>query len=132
MLRADRSGLLVAALTSAAATAVAAWFFVTITNALALDVFGSPDPLWSASITGVVTFGVVFCGSGSPWFSYVLARIWFALVRRRLPWNLIRFLDLATDDQIVRCTGSLYQFRHARLRSYLAARIRNSRGHRRG
>ncbi len=120
MLAGDRSALLVAALIAGGTAGVAAGVLVNATNALKLDVLGYTPPWLGGLVCGVVVAGVVLCGSGSPWFSFVLARAWFLAVRHRLPWDLIRFLETATVDQILRAHGSVYQFRHVSLRDYLA------------
>src|SRR5262245_53670892 len=121
MLVADRAVLLVALATSGIAVGLAVGVLTGVLNALALDTFGSAPPVAAGGVAGVLAFAVVLCGSGSPWFSYVFARAWFAAARRRMPWNLIRFLDDANTD-IVRSAGPVYQFRHARLRSFLSDR----------
>ncbi|HKT02774.1 MAG TPA: hypothetical protein VJT31_24855, partial [Rugosimonospora sp.] len=127
VLRADRAALLVAALVSGLATGVAAGVFVNAVDALRLDVLAYASPWRTGLACGVVVFGVVLCGSGSPWFWFVLARMWFTAVRHRLPWNLIRFLDAATIDQILRTSGPVYQFRHKPLRDHLAKQYRRGR-----
>ncbi|MFD0689719.1 NACHT domain-containing protein [Actinomadura fibrosa] len=43
-------------------------------------------------------------------------------IRRRLPWRLMRFLQDAHRDGLVRQVGPIYQFRHAALQDLLAAR----------
>ena len=48
------------------------------------------------------------------------ARLWLAL-RRWMPWMVTDFLEDAADRGILRQSGSLYQFRHIRLRQQLAA-----------
>jgi hypothetical protein len=121
MLVADRAVLLVASTTSGLAVGLAVGVLTGVLNALALDTFGSAPPVAAGMVAAVLAFIVVLCGSGSPWFSYVFARAWFAAARRRMPWNLIRFLDDANTD-ILRNAGPVYQFRHARLRSFLSDR----------
>ncbi|MER5264018.1 NACHT domain-containing protein [Actinosynnema sp. NPDC002837] len=51
---------------------------------------------------------------------YAASLAWWAL-RGRLPWRLMRFLDDAHRRGVLRQTGAVYQFRHARLRHHLAA-----------
>lgn len=124
MLRSDRTATIIAGLASAMAAGTACAFLARVTNALELDDFlGWLSPVRTGLVAGLTLGTAVVAGSGSPWFSYVIARGWFVLVRRRLPWNLIRFLDVATDDQVMRCNGSTYQFRHGRLRAYLSQRM---------
>jgi hypothetical protein len=122
MLRADRAALVIGSLVGGSAVGVGAGLLVNALDALRLDVIGSPAPVWSGGGAGLVAFAVVLCGSGSPWFAYVVARAWFTVARRSLPWNLIGFLDGAAEDDVMRCTGSVYQFRHDRLRAFLSNR----------
>ncbi|MEG3628298.1 serine protease [Streptomyces poriticola] len=49
----------------------------------------------------------------------VLVRLWLPL-SRRLPWRVNAFLDDARARGVLRQTGAVYQFRHARLRDCLA------------
>ena len=53
------------------------------------------------------------------WGAYALSRIWLAL-RGDLPWQLMRFLDDAHRRGVLRQSGAMYQFRHARLQEHLA------------
>ncbi|WP_035792260.1 NACHT domain-containing protein [Kitasatospora mediocidica] len=55
------------------------------------------------------------------WASYQQTRLWLALTGR-LPWRLTRFLHDAHHLGVLRQVGTVYQFRHARLRERLAAR----------
>ncbi|MFJ1561544.1 NACHT domain-containing protein [Streptomyces mirabilis] len=48
----------------------------------------------------------------------VLARIWLPLTRR-LPWAVMTFLEDAHQRGVLRQTGAVYQFRHARLQDRL-------------
>lgn len=52
------------------------------------------------------------------WPSYHVMRAWLAL-RRRLPWNLMAFLDDMHHLQVLRRVGAVYQFRHALLQDRL-------------
>jgi hypothetical protein len=56
---------------------------------------------------------------GMVWGPWLIARCWLAL-RNRLPWNLMAFLDDAHRRGVLRQSGGVYQFRHARLQQYLA------------
>ena len=62
---------------------------------------------------------VVLFGSGAPWLSYTITRLWLALWGQ-LPWRLSRFLRRAHTAGVLRQAGSAYQFRHDMLRAYLA------------
>jgi hypothetical protein len=55
------------------------------------------------------------------WPRYVALRLTLA-VRRQLPWNLPRFLGQARERGLLRESGGVYQFRHARLQERLAGR----------
>ncbi|HET8657375.1 MAG TPA: hypothetical protein VFM55_00060 [Micromonosporaceae bacterium] len=54
------------------------------------------------------------------WGRFVFARAWLSL-RGRLPLRLMRFLDDAHRRGMLRQSGAVYQFRHARLQDRLAA-----------
>ncbi|MGW1682883.1 hypothetical protein [Saccharopolyspora sp. NPDC002376] len=61
----------------------------------------------------------------SVWGSWLLfVRLWLPLTGR-LPWRPKRFLEDAHDRGVLRRTGAVYQFRHARLRDHLAAQDRS-------
>lgn len=54
----------------------------------------------------------------SAWWNFLVARLWLGL-RGHLPLRLMRFLDDARERQLLRQSGELYQFRHARLHDRL-------------
>lgn len=58
--------------------------------------------------------------TASAWCWFLITRSWFAL-RGQLPWRLMRFLNNAHQRGVLRQTGAVYQFRHARLQDRLAA-----------
>ncbi|GHC69341.1 NACHT domain-containing protein [Streptomyces cinnamoneus] len=64
---------------------------------------------------------------GSAWGAYQLSRAWFGLTKR-LPPRLMRFLDDAHELGVLRQTGAVYQFRHARLQEQLSGGGRPSKG----
>ncbi|MGH3830410.1 MAG: NACHT domain-containing protein [Pseudonocardiaceae bacterium] len=69
-----------------------------------------------------VTFGLVVGSVGllsRAWGTYTGSRIWLAL-RGDLPWRLMRFLDDAHHRGVLRQSGAMYQFRHARVQDHLA------------
>ncbi|WP_027944037.1 NACHT domain-containing protein [Amycolatopsis taiwanensis] len=69
-------------------------------------------------------FGIVRLAL-SAWGSWLLfARLWLPLTGR-LPWRPKRFLEDAYDRGVLRTTGAVYQFRHARLRDHLADHYRS-------
>jgi hypothetical protein len=57
--------------------------------------------------------------ASSCWGGFTLARGWLAL-RGDLPWRLITFLEDAYDLGVLRRSGTVLQFRHARLQQRLA------------
>ncbi|MEU7341998.1 NACHT domain-containing protein [Streptomyces sp. NPDC007074] len=64
---------------------------------------------------------VVLALVASPWAGYLATRTSLA-ARRRLPWHLAGFLSDAHRRGVLRQVGSVYQFRHAKLRDRLAER----------
>jgi hypothetical protein len=69
-----------------------------------------------------ITFGLTVGVAGvvsRAWGNFCLVRVWLAL-RGHLPWRLMRFLDDAHRRGVLRQTGAVYQFRHARLQDQLA------------
>jgi hypothetical protein len=52
------------------------------------------------------------------WSRFLLARIWLAS-RGQMPWRIMAFLGDAHRRQVLRQVGSVYQFRHERLRDRL-------------
>lgn len=61
--------------------------------------------------------GLSFVGSAWCWF--LVSRCWLALADK-LPWRLMAFLNDAHQRGVLRQTGAVYQFRHARLQDRLA------------
>ncbi|GII82282.1 SARP family transcriptional regulator [Sphaerisporangium siamense] len=57
--------------------------------------------------------------SSRAWGAFTVTRVWLALTGRA-PLRLIRFLDDAHRRGVLRQTGGVYQFRHARLQDHLA------------
>ncbi|MEU7486918.1 NACHT domain-containing protein [Streptomyces sp. NPDC042319] len=55
----------------------------------------------------------------SAWGQFVFTRAWLAL-RRRLPFNVLRFLDDARDHGVLRQSGGVHLFRHGLLQERLA------------
>src|SRR2546430_6588015 len=80
------------------------------------------DPVIGGIWGGLVVFAVVFLGSGSPWLTYTVARLWLALWGR-LPWRLMNFLEDAHRRNVLRQAGPVYQFRHTRLQEHLAEQV---------
>ncbi|HET8660729.1 MAG TPA: NACHT domain-containing protein [Micromonosporaceae bacterium] len=63
--------------------------------------------------------GLLAAVSSAAWPAFVVARALLA-VRGRTPYDLMRFLDDAHHRGVLRQTGAVYQFRHARLQQHLA------------
>ena len=78
-----------------------------------------------AGLAGGLVFGLaegLAGAAGRPkWASYMLARGWL-VIRHRLPWSLMDFLDNAHQRGVLRQTGAVYQFRHIDLQHRLATR----------
>jgi hypothetical protein len=72
-----------------------------------------------AGLMGGLTAGLAVAMAGA-WAHFATTRIWLALTRR-LPWNLLAFLDDAYDRGVLRRFGVVYQFRHDSLRDQVAA-----------
>jgi hypothetical protein len=60
--------------------------------------------------------------TSTSWGSFTLVRAWLAL-RGELPWRLMAFLDDAHNRGVLRRSGAVHQFRHARLQERLAAAV---------
>ncbi|MEU6279938.1 helix-turn-helix domain-containing protein [Streptomyces sp. NPDC047028] len=71
-------------------------------------------------IGGGVSYVLAFTAWGQ-WV--VLTRIWLPLTGR-LPWDTAAFLDDAYHRGVLRQTGAVYQFRHARLQHHLGRTFR--------
>jgi hypothetical protein len=56
----------------------------------------------------------------------VFARVWLP-AHGRLPWRLPEFLEDAYRRGVLRRSGAVYQFRHARLQDHLTQRYRTRR-----
>ncbi len=124
VLRGDRTALLVAVggvgICTFAASFATLW--LPTPDDLASDLEGN---LIFGALVGGAAAVVVFFGSGAPWLSYTVARLWLALWGR-LPWRLTRFLWHAREAGVLRQTGPAYQVRHDLLRTYLADRYQSA------
>jgi len=75
-------------------------------------------------------YGLWHLVGNSVWVRWVVfARFWLPL-GGRLPWAVMAFLDDAHQRGVLRQTGPVYQFRHARLQDHLAGHYRNTKHHR--
>jgi transcriptional regulator with XRE-family HTH domain len=75
----------------------------------------------------VVGFCVASLTAWGTWF--VFARVWLPL-NGRVPWTLPAFLEDAYQRGVLRRSGAVYQFRHARLQDHLTETYRARRFHR--
>ncbi len=79
---------------------------------------GSPQP---AGLPLDLVLGLLIGTSVTAWGQWlVFARVWLPLTGR-LPWSVVAFLDDACRRGVLRQVGAVYQFRHVRLQSHLAA-----------
>ncbi|WP_129309154.1 helix-turn-helix domain-containing protein [Streptomyces sp. L2] len=73
---------------------------------------------------GGVGGGVSYVLAFTAWGQWVvLTRVWLPLTGR-LPWDTAAFLDDAYHRGVLRQTGAVYQFRHARLQHHLGRTFR--------
>jgi len=71
----------------------------------------------AAVLAGLVLgFGFML---GTAWAWYHLTKA-ILVLKRRLPWRFMAFLDEAHQRGVLRVAGAVYQFRHARLQDFLA------------
>ena len=69
-----------------------------------------------------VTFAIAYRSSGlaTPAFTtFLIARFWLSM-RRKIPWDLMTFLEDAHQRGVLRQQGAVYQFRHVMLQTHLA------------
>jgi hypothetical protein len=66
------------------------------------------------------TIGILALASASRWPAFVVARFWWSVADRSLPWQLMGFLHDAHKRGVLRRVGTAYQFRHIRIRDHLA------------
>ncbi|MFF5185662.1 NACHT domain-containing protein [Streptomyces sp. NPDC000345] len=92
---------------------------VAVMCALVSSLEAGPRSAWHyGSIVGVGIGLATLLGSA--WGSYQVSGAWYKLTGR-LPWRLMRFLDDAHRLGVLRETGAVHQFRHARLQTYLSS-----------
>ncbi|WP_182880888.1 BTAD domain-containing putative transcriptional regulator [Microbispora sp. H10949] len=100
----------------------------SVTYGLAAAVMGGQVMTPAGALATGLAAGGVFglavgltVASSRAWGAFTVARIWLALTGRT-PLRLIRFLDDAHRRGVLRQTGGVYEFRHARLRDHLVGR----------
>ncbi|MEU7903474.1 hypothetical protein [Actinoplanes sp. NPDC049118] len=69
-------------------------------------------------VLGGLVAGAAFAMATGSWLMFVVTRLLLA-ARRRLPLNLMQFLQDAHDRGVLRQAGAVYQFRHVRLQQRL-------------
>jgi Protein kinase domain/NACHT domain len=114
------AGALLGGLSYGRAGAIAFALSVTAAGALA------NGPVHVSGVGLGLSYGITFgCGVAAvtilprAWGAYVLGRGWLAL-RGGLPWPFMDFLTDAHRRGVLRQSGGIYQFRHARLQQRLA------------
>jgi hypothetical protein len=117
VLRDDRAAALVRALVAGPLVGVGAW----LTSTFAYGPVTGTALACSMAFAYTLTDRMVGIASTS-WGSFTLVRAWLAL-RGKLPWRLMAFLDSAHDRGVLRRSGAVHQFRHARLQQRLAANL---------
>lgn len=98
-----------------------------LTTALDIGLGVRWDPVLGLAIglIGGLGGGLGYVLSFTAWGQWlVFARVWLPLTGR-LPWAVHRFLDDAYLRGVLRRTGAVYQFRHARLREHLTESYRD-------
>ncbi|MFE7662621.1 NACHT domain-containing protein [Streptomyces celluloflavus] len=121
--RQDRAASPRTVLTGARRRAVSATL-ITLASCLlaysALRVFidVTPPVLALLVLAGVTV--VLWILARSAWAQYELTR-WLLALRGRLPWRLMTFCEDAHQRGVLRQAGSVYQFRHGRLRERLSS-----------
>jgi hypothetical protein len=117
-------------LTGARRRAVSA-ILITVASCLlaysALRVFIDVTPPVLALLVLAGVTAVLWILARSAWAQYELTRCLLAL-RGRLPWRLMTFCEEAHQRGVLRQAGSVYQFRHGRLRERLAPPERDRTG----
>jgi hypothetical protein len=117
VLRDDRTAALIRALVAAPLAFAGAW----LTSAFAYG------PVTATGIACLMAFACTLTDrlvglASTSWGSFTLVRAWLAL-RGKLPWRIMAFLDGAHDQGVLRRSGAVHQFRHARLQQRLAANL---------
>src|SRR6266568_2279147 len=99
-----------------------------ISYALAVTIAGAlaDGPAYVTGLRPGLFYGITFgCGVAAvtmlprAWGTYTVNRTWLAL-RGHLPWQLMAFLSDAHLRGVLRQSGGVYQFRHARVQHQLA------------
>lgn len=90
-----------------------------VASVLVLVLLVPGEDMLAMGLAGVVVVGFVIVRPTSAWIYWlVLVRGWLPLTGR-LPWRFQAFLTDAYQRGVLRQTGAVYQFRHARLQDHL-------------
>jgi hypothetical protein len=114
------TGLLMFSLAAPTAFGLTVWMMGSLHNAIVDRPV--PPHMGMTSVWFGIAYGLAVGVAGfasRAWGGFCIARFWLA-VRGKLPWRLMRFLDDAHRRGVLRQSGAVYQFRHARLRDRLA------------
>jgi hypothetical protein len=105
---------------------LAALIWTTLMVLAFLGVFGAFDVLGIADAwTGGILFGAAFGATAmmaTAWAQFSASRCWLAL-GGQVPWRVLGFLMVCHRKGLLRQSGSVYEFRHALLREYLAGDV---------
>jgi hypothetical protein len=112
LLRGDRDGSIIVALTAGLAFAVI--FGLALGPLVGLLAF--------AGLTVTAAFTV------SMWGAFTVTRIWLALFRR-MPLDIMGFLREADTRGVLRRSGGAFQFRHVRVQEWLSSHATQARSH---
>ncbi|MFD8500881.1 BTAD domain-containing putative transcriptional regulator [Amycolatopsis sp. NPDC059657] len=80
------------------------------------NVYGLGVGLAFGTVFGLSVAGVSVLSRA--WGAFMVGQAWLA-IRGRQPWRVLRFLEDAHQRGVLRQSGGVYQFRHARLRDHL-------------
>ncbi|GAA0234109.1 hypothetical protein GCM10010492_36190 [Saccharothrix mutabilis subsp. mutabilis] len=111
-LRADRR----ASIALAVWTALCTFFPLVVLDPRYAGSF-HPKSVWPSALIAIAL--AVLWPLSCAWVKFGIARFWF-WVFRKTPWRLMEFLEDAHRRGVLRQVGGSYQFRHLRIREYLA------------
>ena len=84
------------------------------------------------AVEGAIAAGIGYGLTFTAWGQWLgIVRIWLPLTGR-LPWRPVAFLDDACRRGVLRQSGAVYQFRHARLQDHLIKAVEGDREQRLG
>jgi hypothetical protein len=119
LLRVDRATALsqglIAGLGGTVAVGLTLWVTVEIIYGLGVS---GVDTWISFGVAGTISAMIGWVYFYTVWGPWLLARVWLPL-RGKLPWSVMTFLADAHRRGVLRQSGGIYQFRHARLQEHL-------------